>query len=299
MTIPSTDLFSLMRNAILDLQAADYQTISLPLKKLGRLLSHPELSKFNLDLSEGLDVESFIEDGLSRQSSMIGSARLEWPDDDKRVLGFQLLLVQKFCNEPEFILNFGHQFFHTGNKLMGDVAAVISQIIIPFERDYRTYVRNSGTVETKLVKAQSNQVFLVHGHDEASKQSVARFVEKLGLEVIILHERANKGRTLISKFREESADVGFAIVLITPDDFGAKNGSDQKPRARQNVVFELGFFIGALGPERVCALVKGDVEKPSDFEGVAYVGFQDGRWQIDLAKELKAVGYSIDMNLAI
>ena len=142
----------------------------------------------------------------------------------------------------------------------------------------------------------SRKIFIVHGHDEVGKQSVARFLEKLGLEAVILHERPNKGRTLITKFREESADVGFAVVLVTPDDHGAKDGLDTKPRARQNVVFELGFFIGALGSERVCALVTDNVEKPSDFDGVVYVSFADGRWQLDLARELKAAGYEIDLN---
>ena len=93
--------------------------------------------------------------------------------------------------------------------------------------------------------------------------------------------------------------MGFAVVLVTPDDNGAKEDSDAKPRARQNVVFELGFFIGVLGQDRVCALMKGNVEKPSDFEGVVYVAFEDGRWQLDLARELKAAGYEIDMNRAV
>jgi predicted nucleotide-binding protein len=77
------------------------------------------------------------------------------------------------------------------------------------------------------------KVFVVHGHDDAAKQGVARFIEKLGFEAIILHERPNKGRTIITKFREESTDVGFAVVLMTPDDVGkAKDATELKPRAR-------------------------------------------------------------------
>lgn len=140
------------------------------------------------------------------------------------------------------------------------------------------------------------KVFIVHGHDEGAKQGVARFIERLGFEAIVLHERPNKGRTIITKFREEAAGVGFAVVLMTPDDQGKANAAaDLNSRARQNVVFELGFFIGELGPDRVAALVKGDVERPSDFDGVVYISL-DGNWQMELGRELQAAGYDIDWN---
>ena len=101
----------------------------------------------------------------------------------------------------------------------------------------------------------------MHGHDRASKAEVSDFIRKLGFEPIVLHDRPNKGRTLITKFREEAVGAGFAVVLMTPDDLGkAAAVIDLKPSARQNVVFELGFFIGKLGPERVAALVEGNVE---------------------------------------
>ena len=147
---------------------------------------------------------------------------------------------------------------------------------------------------------RARKVFLVHGHDEAVRETVARFIQGLGLEPIILHERTNKGRTIISKFREEAADVAFAVVLMTPDDKGAKADAEGlNPRARQNVVFELGFFIGALGPEKVSALTKGRLEKPSDFDGVVYISMDDGHWKIELARELKAAGIDIDYNLVM
>ena len=108
-----------------------------------------------------------------------------------------------------------------------------------------------------------------------------------------------RGRTIITKFREEAADVGFAVVLMTPDDVGrAKDAAELKPRARQNVVFERSPFIGALGPDRVAALVKGDIEKPSDFDGVVYLSLDTADWKIKLAQELEAVGYPIDWRKA-
>lgn len=143
------------------------------------------------------------------------------------------------------------------------------------------------------------KVFVVHGHDEGAREAAARFVAQLGFEPVILHEQPNKGRTIITKFREETADIGFAVVLMTPDDQGGKQSAEMRPRARQNVVFELGFFIGVLGPERVAALVKGDVERPSDFDGVVYISLDQVDWKIALARELKAAGFDVDFNKVI
>lgn len=137
----------------------------------------------------------------------------------------------------------------------------------------------------------SSRIFIVHGHDNETKEATARFLESLGFQPVILHEQANEGRTIIQKFREEASDVGFAVVLMTPDD----EMPDGSYRARQNVVLELGFFLGALGPERVAAIVKGNVTTPSDFDGVVYIPF-DGGWKIAIGRELQAAGYSVDWN---
>lgn len=147
--------------------------------------------------------------------------------------------------------------------------------------------------------SDSRQVFLVHGHDKAVREEVARFLEKLDLEPIILHEQPNMGRTVIEKF-EAHADVGFAIVLLTPDDIGGlASGGEVKPRARQNVILELGYFIGRLGRARVCALYVEGVEIPSDIHGVVYVSYDAaGGWRLKLAGEIRAAGLPVDMNLA-
>ena len=117
-----------------------------------------------------------------------------------------------------------------------------------------------------------------------------------GFEPIILHERPNKGRALITKFREEAAGAGFAGVLMTPDEVKAEAAAELKPRARQNVVFELGFFIGKLGPEQVAALVEGDIEIPSDFDGVVYIALDQADWQTKLGMELQEAGYQFNWN---
>jgi len=145
----------------------------------------------------------------------------------------------------------------------------------------------------------ARRVFVVHGHDEEAKASVARFLERLNLEPVVLSERPNEGRTIIEKF-EYSAYVCYAVVLLSPDDIGSSRteADAPRPRARQNVILELGYFIGRLSRSRVCALHKGTLELPSDVHGVIYVPMDaSGGWKISLAKEMKAAGISIDMNL--
>lgn len=175
---------------------------------------------------------------------------------------------------------------------------MLRQAVKSLEEDLLDRGRQVVTPATSAHKSpvDPRKVFIVHGHGGEVRETVARYLSQLDLLPVILHEQPNKGRTIITKFREEAADIGFAVVLMTPDDHGGKAGEATRPRARQNVVFELGFFIGALGPERVVALVQGDVEKPSDFDGVVYVSLDNGHWKIDLAKELKAANFPIDFN---
>lgn len=139
-----------------------------------------------------------------------------------------------------------------------------------------------------------DKVFIVHGHDGELKHAVARLIEKQGLSAIILSEQVNKGKTIIEKF-EENSDVGGAICLFTADDFGrAKASSLEQPRARQNVVFEAGFFMGKLGRNRVVIIAESGVELPSDMQGIVY--YNESNWEIDVLKELREMGYAVDLN---
>lgn len=139
-----------------------------------------------------------------------------------------------------------------------------------------------------------DKLFIVHGHDGELKQAVARIIEKQGIEAIILSEQANKGRTIIEKF-EDYSDVGGAICLFTADDYGrAKADKTDNTRARQNVVLETGYFMGKLGRDHVVLLADKGIEMPSDLSGVVYT--ETGKWEIDLLKELKEMGYTIDFN---
>ena len=147
----------------------------------------------------------------------------------------------------------------------------------------------------------SRDVFIVHGHDDHAKLAVVNFIGKLQLNPVVLHEKPNEGRTIIEKF-EDHADVAFAVVLMTPDDVGALAAEKDKlkSRARQNVILELGFFLGSLGRKRVCALYKENVEIPSDYKGVLFIPMdKNNAWQLSLAREIKAAGIEIDLNKAL
>ena len=138
------------------------------------------------------------------------------------------------------------------------------------------------------------KVFIVHGHAEAVNQEVARTIEKLGLEAIILREQPNTGKTIIEKFEEYAKDVNFAVILLTADD---KIEGEDFFRARQNVVFEMGYFMGALGRRNVMCILQENVEKPGDIDGVVYTIIDKaGGWKYSLIKELKACGYDVDAN---
>ena len=145
----------------------------------------------------------------------------------------------------------------------------------------------------------SENIFIVHGRDTAPAIELARLLESLKLKPIILSEQPSGSRTIIEKL-EKYSDVGFAFVILTPDDIGGLTNREQnlKPRARQNVILEFGYFVGLLGRDRLCCLYKGEIELPSDMFGVVYVQFnksiKEVYWYI--VRELTAVGYSLELS---
>lgn len=134
-----------------------------------------------------------------------------------------------------------------------------------------------------------NTVFVVHGLNDQAQNEVVAFLGSVGLRGIVLHEQPNMGRHLLTKFIEEAELVTFAIVLMTDDDMGSRKGGTAAPRARQNVILELGYFLSHLGQSRVCALITPGLETPSDFDGIVYIKMSnDGGWKGELKRELAA-----------
>lgn len=227
------------------------------------------------------------------------SHKLQWPEDPREDLALRLLLIRKLGEQDsDFAFQFSHTYFAGGSsKVIAGFQGMNRQLIIPFVRDYQAYVLSRGDAEPRLIRPTSKRIFIVHGHDGEAREAVARFLSTIGFEPVILHEQANKGRTVIEKV-EGNSDVGFAVVLLTPDDMGrAKSDTELEPRARQNVLLELGYFIAKLGRERVCALKRGEVMIPSDFAGVVWEEMDhSGGWKTRLGRELEAAGQQIDWN---
>jgi predicted nucleotide-binding protein len=151
-------------------------------------------------------------------------------------------------------------------------------------------------VQSTGSSAAGTQIFIVHGHDGEAKQTAARFLATLlGQQPVILHEQPDRGRTIIEKFEYYAAQASCAVVLLTADDTGGPVAGNQQPRARQNVVLELGFFLGKLGRDRVIILYEPGVELPSDIHGVLYTELdRTGAWRNAVARELQGIGLEVD-----
>ena len=148
-------------------------------------------------------------------------------------------------------------------------------------------------------QVRSNKIFVVHGHDNEMKLAVVQTLQKLDLDPIILHEKPNSGRTLIEKI-SDYAHVSFAVVLLSPDDLAypeEKTPDESKYRAEQNVIFELGYFLGRLGRQNVIAIYrkKKDFEIPNDYNGVLWIEYKSG-WYFKLINELQASNFDVDAN---
>lgn len=149
---------------------------------------------------------------------------------------------------------------------------------------------------------KTKKVFIVHGRDEISKTNLEVFLREIGLEPIVLHRQADVGQTVIEKF-EANSDVGFAFILLTPDEIAYLSPEDSLPddkrqkelRARPNVMFEFGYFVGKLGRSKVCCLYTGDVVIPSDLNGLIYKKYNSSIEEVaySIMKDLRATGYAV------
>lgn len=294
-------IFRDIENVIVDLCDSHSSSFERHIQKLARYLHTPGLEPITIGLTEGVEIDTWIAEGRSAGGQMVGTGRLRWPSERREELGIVLALIDKFSQDANSALHFCKYFCYVDNNYTNNLQNLTKTILVPFARDYIEYVKSTtGTPEVAALPQRTSdtarKIFVVHGHDEGSREAVARFLEGLAFEVIILHEQASEGRTIIEKV-EAHSDVGFAVILLTPDDQGCKVGGELQFRARQNVIVELGYFIGRLGRSRVCALKRGELEIPSDFEGVIYVPFDSfGGWKNAIAKELSAAGFAIDWN---
>ena len=243
-----------------------------------------------------------------------GLKGLSWrsPEFEKWQRDTRIAITNTFIGKPEHIKDFeairyislsisssssaDQEAYTQGLESAGAVLESMIHEVTEYWEEEIESSQSSESRESKQIKTK--EVFVVHGRDEGAREKVARFLERLDLTPIVLHEQPNEGRTVIEKF-EDYTHVGFAVVLLTPDDVGRLQDdvNDFRPRARQNVIFEFGYFVGKLGREYVCALVQGALERPSDYDGVLYIPLDDSDgWKIRLVQELKNAGYNVDAN---
>lgn len=246
-------------------------------------------------------IEDMVEDDIERCEEII-----QGDIDGDALKDFYIEITSRYDGLIKDLGNglysyFAEQHFYNpdvGTETFIDNLKMIKQKLITYKLTLdKTNTTTRNEIDNIKSPTSSKKVFIVHGHDNEAKVSVARFVEQLGLKAIILHEQTNQGKTIIEKI-ENYSDVGFAIVLYTECDEGkAKKETEFKNRARQNVVFEHGYFISKIGREHVVALVKGNVELPGDYSGVVYEPMDDaGAWQFRIAKEMRASGLNVDLN---
>ncbi len=298
-------IFRRLENTIEDLKWSDMNTFERHITKLSGLLKSDGLEEIADRLAALVDLDAWLEAGHATQGGMVGSADLVWPTDPDEELGTTIALTHWFAEKADRAFSFSRTFYYSGgNKITPNLQGMIAQVFVPFGRDFIDYVKQqTGASELTAIPERSNsaarKVFIVHGHDEAAKEGMARFLSQIDFTPIILHEQASANRTVIEKF-EAHADVGFAVVLLTPDDEGHAKDEAPQPRARQNVIAELGYFVGRLGRARVAVFRKGDVEVPSDFAGVIYTTLDGGgAWKKTLGQELQEAGFEIDWNLVM
>ena len=195
-----------------------------------------------------------------------------------------------------------------GMAAMGWGVPDLDYLVVEYKRDMVGSIKSLEGIRDRLElfsefdppeRTFGDKIFIVHGHDETAKHKLDRFIENLDLTATILEEQPSKGQTIIDKFEEHADEAGFAIVLLTADDVGAPEDrtDESKPRARQNVILELGYFLRGLGRDRVRILYEEGVELPSDIYGISYVPMdRHGAWRLELAQEMASVGITVDMN---
>jgi predicted nucleotide-binding protein len=261
--------------------------------------------------------QEVIDDAIVEATELVERAESnqpyqEWRDDWQRWVTRNTTALRSVFDGPELPAEFegaatkriarqigqseNATFLHTVEAVRRSINVLRS---IAERLDYAEGPPEEQVVHRPAPSVDSSKVFVVHGRDVGIRAQVENCLRRLDLEPIVLEAASNQGRTIIEKFEQETIDVAFAVVVMSADDFGKgpdEQGWPTEPnRARQNVILELGYFMGALGRERVAALVSPGVEQPSDVHGIVYIPFGGG-WDVLLTRELGAAGLPVDLN---
>lgn len=186
------------------------------------------------------------------------------------------------------------------DKKIHRIDSIIERLeLIPLGASVQTH---APVQQSSPAQPRTKKVFVVHGRDEIAKTNLEVFLHEVGLEPVVLHRQADEGMTIIEKF-EKHSEVGYAFILLTPDEVAYLASEESKPegertkefRSRPNVIFEFGYFVGKLGRSRVCCLYTGNVSLPSDVSGMIYKRYEKSIEEVayGVIKDLKASGYAI------
>lgn len=272
---------------------ADSNTFSSAIKHLFDYLTkeaseNPILMKYEKDkigwgLWPGITLSSFgvpwrLPDSFEDTKSLCYSLYATAAQQNDDGTGISHTLFSK-SHMPDNIHQFNSQFMEYFRDALQDI--VKAEKVDP-----------SSDVENN----NANKIFIIHGHDEAMKKDVQLLLSRAELDDVVLHERPDIGRTIIDKLIEESSPACYAIALLSPDDITGEG----LYRARQNVILEIGYFLGKLGKSKVRLLKKGGIEIPTDLSGILYTHYDEsGSWKIRLLKEMKEVGIEIDIEKSL
>jgi predicted nucleotide-binding protein len=223
----------------------------------------------------------------TRVKSSPGSAWDEWGEDNK------IASVRIYLRDvPDEVVESLQEFLPREQDR--DAFSVLDDALAEYDKPQKTSVAR---LPTEVSHVMDGPIFVVHGHAHAVLHEAVRVLERgTGREVTVLHEQPNAGRTILEKFEDHAVTAAFAVVLLTGDDAGGVSaGADIRLRGRQNVIFELGFFFGKLGRQRVAVLLEEGIEKPSDIDGLVYINLDSASaWKYVLARELEAADISVD-----
>jgi predicted nucleotide-binding protein len=262
-----------------------------------------------LKQNTNVNITKWYADFSKSAGSMSGSEKFLLPtdDDDRLALLYQLLLKIRSNEVSYHDLSFGAGNINAAASRFNEAISrpLIRGLSYRIEGKVRKAVSEKHARLERTSRISSNRVFVVHGHDETLKNEIEIFLGENGLEAVVLHRKPDQGRTIIEKL-EQYSDVSYVFVLLTPDDIGYPKDEEEKDdskrvkehRARQNVIFELGYFVGLLGRNKVCCLYKTGVTLPTDFKGVLYkeVSTNIAAVAYDLLKELRAARLTSDVH---
>lgn len=280
---------------------------------------NPELLQFFLRNIQGADMFTIgpsvahlfehlnqeIKDNLIYEKYILGCEKWkDWPNEERHwslptnfedAKSLVFALYKKIAEEGEDGYSLPMNLITSNRNISDSVREFNTLFLGYFEQALEEILNANPEIETgKVHKVSGNTVFIIHGHDNAIKTEVQLLLTRAGVFNIVLHEQPDKGRSIIDKLVEESNSSNYAIALLSPDD----KTFEGNLRARQNVILEIGYFIGRLGKERVRILRKGETEIPSDLSGILYENYDEvGAWKMKLCKELIAVGIYVDIEM--